>query len=347
MPSRRRLTVFWMTCTLCVAVSVAYVSIRARHVASDDGALNTPLQVQKMTGSTGTAMDKRAKREPSESLRVLPGKPFVIFRSTVFGADYGQLAAVPVDDLSRVRAPLGLSCERAYYAGGYGVCLSAQRGMVTAYHAYIFDSAIQPIHKLPLLGIPSRTRISPDGRYAAITVFVSGHSYAPGTFSTRVEIFRTADGGRVIELEQLSVERDGQPFREVDFNFWGVTFASDNRFYATLGTGGKNYLLEGDLASRHARVIQAGIECPSLSPDGRRIAFKRVVNSGWHIHVLDLRSGAVTPLAEVRNIDDQVEWLDDNRILYAFENDIWVTPADGAGAPAVFLPNAFSPAVVR
>jgi hypothetical protein len=63
--------------------------------------------------------------------------------------------------------------------------------------------------------------------------------------------------------------------------------------------------------------------------------------------VLDLASGRETPLAETRSVDDQVEWLDDGRILYGLQGDIWVVPADGSGTPQVYLADALSPAVVR
>ncbi len=278
----------------------------------------------------------------------LPPAPFVLFRTSALGQTYGQLVAVPLDHLTGPVTPTGLGCERAYFAGGHGVCLTADRGVVTSYQAYIFDSTLKPRHKLPLQGIPSRTRVSPDGRQASITVFVSGDSYAPGSFSTRTAVFRTDDGSKIAELENFTVERDGQPFRAVDFNFWGVTFADDgHRFYATLATGGQNYLIEGDLTKQHARVLRSGVECPSLAPDGRRVAFKRLTKSGWQIYVLDLDSNRELPLAETRSVDDQVEWLGNDRILYALERDIWVMPADGSGTPSVFLADAYSPAVIR
>jgi hypothetical protein len=61
-----------------------------------------------------------------------------------------------------------------------------------------------------------------------------------------------------------------------------------------------------------------------------------------------------TPLAEPEGIDDQIEWLDNERILYQ-KNDadrptqvsIFVLPADGSGQPEVFLTDASSPAVIR
>jgi hypothetical protein len=150
-----------------------------------------------------------------------------------------------------------------------------------------------------------------------------------------------------------------------DFNFWGVTFAQDeNRFYATLWTKGNTYLVKGDLAKRTAQVIHDNVECPAISPDNRYIAFKqRSVGSllqgrriTWRITLLDLKSGAETPLSETRSVDDQVEWLDNDHILYALsENekgasastDIWVLPTKQDGKPEILLKGGFSPAVVR
>jgi Tol biopolymer transport system component len=100
-----------------------------------------------------------------------------------------------------------------------------------------------------------------------------------------------------------------------------------------------------------------GVECPSISPDNRRIAFKKRVGTKpgtWRLAVRDLgtmRDRLVT--AETRSIDDQVEWLDSNHILYAVPNpatavnDIWMTDVDGSAAPKVFLAQAESPIVVR
>src|SRR5262249_48632838 len=159
------------------------------------------------------------------------------------------------------------------------------------------------------------------------------------------------------DLEQFAVLRDGQPIQAADFNFWGVTFARDsNRFYATLGTGGHRYLVEGDIAARRVRVLTDGVECPSLSPDNARLAFKKRTSEGrdflgsWRLTVLDLATLAETPLAEAGSVDDQPEWLDDGHVLYAQPGNprsTWVVPADGRGPARPFLPDGFSPAVVR
>ena len=164
-----------------------------------------------------------------------------------------------------------------------------------------------------------------------MTVFVSGDSYAGSDFSTRTSVVDATSGEVLIgDLEEMRVLRGVEPFEGADFNFWGVTFARDgNRFYATLASGGKFYLIEGDLAARQARVVHEGVECPSLSPDNRRIAFKRRVGLNdrlgrfaWRLYVLDLATLSETPLAgETRSVDDQVEWLDDGQIVYALPDD--------------------------
>ena len=54
-----------------------------------------------------------------------------------------------------------------------------------------------------------------------------------------------------------------------------------------------------------------------------------------------------TPLAETQPIDDQVEWLDDDTIIYGNGEAIWSVPADGGGKAERFLASANSPSVIR
>ena len=101
------------------------------------------------------------------------------------------------------------------------------------------------------------------------------------TFSTRTTLYDLAAGTSLGDLETFSVTKDGEEIHSVDFNFWGVTFARQaGRFYATLGTGGHAYLVEGDVATRSAKVLRDGVECPSRSPDGRRSPSRRRCRAG-------------------------------------------------------------------
>jgi WD40-like Beta Propeller Repeat len=127
----------------------------------------------------------------------------------------------------------------------------------------------------PLEGVPSRTRVASDGSIAVATVFVAGDSYAVDGFSTRTLLFDLRRHSSLGDLEDFQVERDGRSFKSIDFNFWGVTFsANPDRFYAVLASARRLYLVEGRVSARRLGVIREGNECPSLSPDGRRIAFK-------------------------------------------------------------------------
>jgi dipeptidyl aminopeptidase/acylaminoacyl peptidase len=249
----------------------------------------------------------------------------------------------------------GLRCHRIHMAAGTGLCL-ADGDLFTPYKALVVGPDFQPRHELALAGLPSRARVSPDGRMGAATVFVTGHSYAEGSFSTQTTIIDMATGKVIGDLERFAVYRNGSKIHSVDFNFWGVTFAQGGRFYATLGTAGHTYLVRGDIAARTVEVLRDGVECPSLSPDGRRIAFKQKVAGNpavtWRLAVLDLDTLADHTLAEARDVDDQAEWLDDNRILYAVDTgegppQTWSVPADGSGRPEPFLPAGDSPAVIR
>jgi hypothetical protein len=189
-------------------------------------------------------------------------------------------------------------------------------------------------------------------------VFVTGHSYATAGFSTVTEILDAETGASRGQLEEFAVFRDGQPFRAADFNFWGVTFAADSdRFYATLSTGGRIYLVAGEIGARRLTVVGEDVECPSLSPDGNRLAFKKRTTSNgrtmWRLAVLELRSRKETVLAERRNVDDQAEWLDDRTVAYGLPDEaaagrfnLWSVPADGTGTPRRLMEAAESPSVV-
>ena len=262
---------------------------------------------------------------------------------------YGFTASAPLRDPA-ARVTAGLPCSRVYFAGGRGLCLEPA-GALVKQRVTIVDRRFRPLGGVTLQGVPSRARVSPDGRYGSVTFFVYGHSYAtPGNFSTQTTIIDLVKRKKLADIERFHVTKDGRTFDSPDFNFWGVTFApNSDRFYATLATRGKTYLVEGSVSGRTARVLRDGVECPSVSPDGKHIAFKKRVGEAghWRLHVLDVATLRDHPLAETRSVDDQAEWLDDEQVLYGVDDAIWVVRADGSGAPRRLLESADSPAVVR
>ena len=286
-----------------------------------------------------------------------PARPFRMFISLVPDDTFKRVVLAPLGAPDEARYVTPLNCDRVYYAGSRGLCLTAASdGPGVATHvARVFDEHFTQIHTMTLTGPPSRTRLSPDGRRAAFTVFDEGHSYADGIFSTRTTFVDTIGGTVIGDLESWTVTRDGKPFANKDFNFWGVTFAADgNTFFATVRTQGSAYLIEGDVDARTARVLMQGAECPSLSPDRTRVAFKkRLGGSGWwQLSLFDLSTHAVRPLSgDTQSVDDQVEWLDAGNLIYfrpsADGNIIWRLPTDTGEPPQPFVREGFSPAVVR
>ncbi|MFF6777282.1 TolB family protein [Streptomyces sp. NPDC012637] len=287
-----------------------------------------------------------------------PGR--LVFRNTAAGPHRDRLVSVPADGrdggpAGAVRTASDVSCLRFHSAAGTGVCLQSTTVLGRpAYHARILDPALRTVRTYPLAGIPSRARVSPSGRLAAWTVFVKGESYGTAFFSTRTAILDTRGWKLAANLEEFGITLEGRPYRNQDVNFWGVTFAGDDdTFYATLATGDETYLVRGSVAKRTVTTLTRNVECPSLSPDGTRVAYKKRVMGRaalWREHVLDLRTLESTPLAERRSVDDQAVWLDDDTLAYALpadtrggSDDVWTVPADGTGTPEVLLEDGQAP----
>ena len=321
----------------------------------------TALLTAVVTATVVTSRRRLAPAVPAAAKPHLPRppeRPFLMFISLASEDTFKRVVLAPLDAPDGARYVTALNCERVYYAGSRGLCLETrpERPGVAAHFAHVFDEHFTRLHTLPLTGPPSRTRLSPDGRRAAFTVFDEGHSYADGVFSTRTTIIDTIGGSVIGDLESWKVTRDGKPFANRDFNFWGVTFAPDgNTFFATLRTQGSAYLIEGDVDGRAARVLMQGAECPSLSPDRTRIAFKKRVGGShgwWQLSLFDLSTRAVRTLSgDTGSVDDQVEWLDTAKLIYfrptSDGNVIWQLRTDVDEPPHSFVQAGFSPAVVR
>ena len=153
--SRTRIVAFAVTVGVALVVAVVAVVLGAG-------------------GKTPVAASASAARAVPVSHALLDA-PHVVYRDTSRGADYGRVAIVPLAHPGARPAVTGLSCDRVYVAGGRGLCLFANRGVITTYKGVIFDArTFRAQHTFSLPGNPSRARVSADGRLVAYTVFVVG-----------------------------------------------------------------------------------------------------------------------------------------------------------------------------
>jgi hypothetical protein len=279
-----------------------------------------------------------------------------IFRNMAWGPYRDELVSVASADLGGPRTAAPIRCLRFHAAAGMGLCLRKVDGPVKeSYFASVLDSRLRTLRDYPIAGIPSRARVAPSGHLVAWTVFVGEESYEGSDFSTRTSIVDTRTWTLTASLEAYKIVKDGRPYHAGDVKFWGVTFADDGHFYATMATKGRTYLVRGDIAARTLTALRPNVECPSLSPDGTRLVFKKRVpglspDEPWRLYALDLRTMRETPLAEPRSVDDQVVWADGHTVTYAlagdFGADLWSVPADGTGAPKRVAVAALNPAFV-
>lgn len=309
----------------------------------------------------------------AELASALPDGPQVAFRNTATGEGYGMVSSVSLSDPGGARQISGPVCDRVDVAGEYLSCLRTLRGVPTTFETQVYDSGQdlggEPVTTWPLGGIPSRTRVSDDG-LVATTAFVTGHSYAADSFSTETTVRGVEDqdgrpGGRDHgNLQDFEMTVDGEPLTAIDRNVWGVTFAGGDRFFATVASGGRTWLMEGNLEARTMTSVVTEAECPSVSPDGSRVAFKVRRDSGgdlvggtgehWDVAVLDLASRERTLIELERGIDDQLEWLDEGTLLYGlpredagWDADVFALEAVEGAEPELFIEHAWSPSVVR
>ena len=227
----RRFAIFAVIVVACLAAATIAVVSAA---GDSGGSVNAEDAARAAAELAPTAPAETA----ATAARTGAGAPAtLVFRSLqrADGAEYGRLAFAPLDDLAN-RTVTDLRCERVHFAAGHGICL-AVGSLPATWDAILLGPDLQSEGRVRVGGVPSRARVSPDGRYGSTTVFVTGHSYAStGAFSTEALIIDMATGKSLGNLEEWKVEKDGKTIDAPDVNFWGVTFSpqDSDRFYATL-----------------------------------------------------------------------------------------------------------------
>jgi hypothetical protein len=282
--------------------------------------------------------------------------PFVMFRALAPHQAHGRIAMMSLASSEPVRHITSLSCARLHYAGSAGLCFVEESDGARVKHAaYTFDRAFARGQRIELTGVPIRARVAPDGRHGAITVYGEEESPAGERLASESFLLDMASGRVVADLREFSISNPRHAPIEGPMDISGVAFLADsNQFFVTLSTASTRYLMTGSIHARRLDVVTTGVANEAVSPDGRRLVVKRRVGDRgyWQLVVLDIQTRTELALNQgSRSVDDQVEWLDADRVVYHDVTDtgtgIWTLPADGKGSPSLLIPDAFSPAVVR
>jgi hypothetical protein len=108
------------------------------------------------------------------------------------------------------------------------------------------------------------------------------------------------------------------------------------------------------MSERRLTILRGGVASEALSPDGGRLAVKRLLpeRGFWQLAVIDLGTWAERDLRQgPRSVDDQVEWLDHEHLVYhdvdGESTALWMLPVDGVNGPRILVKDAYSASVQR
>lgn len=281
--------------------------------------------------------------------------PFLMFRALAPRAAHGQVALLP---LARDVEPdvSSLACVRLHYAGGRGVCIVQESSAAGAtYAAFVFDHRLTLGPRLALDGVPTRVRVAPDGRRGAITTYAEEERPEGERLVTRTRLIDMRTAQVIADLDRFRVDNRNLPPISGPIDLAGVAFERDgDRFFATLSSATTRYLVAGSVGERRLTTLRTGVANEALSPDGRRLAVKRLLpeRGVWQVAVIDLATWAERDLPHAdRRVDDQVEWLDEAHVLFhdvdGESTSLWALAADGQSGPRVVVRHAYSGVVQR
>ena len=249
-------------------------------------------------------------------------------------AHLGELTSTSAAD-ARPRAPpdrAGSASASTSRAGG-GICLARSRSLTGAYEAQLLGPDGQrAAHDRPRRHAEPRARLAPTAATARRRCSSPATpTPSPGAFSTQTLLIDMRRGETLANLETFTVSQGRPRGRRRRRQVLGRDVRPRQRpFYATLATGGKTYLIKGSVARAHGArdprerrvpVAVARRHAHRLQEAGRR------QGATWRFHVLDLATGAETPLAETAlgRRPDRVARRRQPAVRRA-ASDIWTVP---------------------
>ena len=281
-----------------------------------------------------------------------PNDTALVFINRVPGDEYGFVGYV---NLAGERFITPLPCDRLDWNRNGGVCL--QGGSIgSPGRGLLLDEFLRPVRRFGI-ATPSRAAISPDGGTVSWTGFVTGHDYlAAGEFATTTQLIDVErELGAELQNDFETYISEDETLVSEDQNFWGTTYIDNQTFYATVGFEGQTNLVFGDVRTGRLDIVHENASCPEVSPNGSTIVAKEQRDQSFQLVAINAATGERRDLNEARSVDDQVEWVDDNTIVYGLPNpdagttgqpalDIWVLNVNDGSAPRLLLPFADSPA---
>jgi hypothetical protein len=354
----QRTTMIVASLVMAIALTMSLTFTTVTHaqttVTTDALTALTPADMQSLLAKSGTA----------GAVYALVNRPS--------DRDYHRVDLITIDPTTLrpiSRTPTEIGCSRVHATSdGKVFCFTrvipGKPNYFSPPTGYIYSRNFTLETSYPKgLGSVSRARISKDGKFTASTAFTTGHSYlgvGGTTFSTATFIGTASDAKSPENIQRWPVLNKGLEIKSTDLNLWGVTFdpANSDRFLVTAYFDTKPYLAEGSVQNRKINVLKEAVECPSFSPNGKRIAFKKRTGiAKWSPAVMDLATMKETIFDLPDSVDDQIEWLNDDTLIYEVVNTPLVGPSavnlmtlnlrDAKPQQRLWLTDARSPTVVR